>query len=385
MDKTIEKYIYEILQQAEAENCHSHDIYELVSPDEPIILYGAGQCLSSFNMTVLEKYPLNITAILDENAKCGQLWNGIPVRTPAEYKIPDNLKTAIITIGKNEYLSSVRELLTQMGVDNIIFAKDIYQFYTMIVPEEMEREKHFYFRKNISRIIKAGLMLHDAESIEIFLKILEIYILRIPQDIPCRAAETQYFPEDLFDLRSYQNIVHCGGYHGETILQMNKIFGKVNSLICIEGDINNYSVMQKNLFPYRKNIADEMILLPVFVSNDISTAQFKSDGIVSRKSAAGNLILPAIPLDYLLSNYIPTYITMDIEGEEMEALDGCRNIIKDHKPDMAISIYHNPTHLWEIMLKIYEYCPEYTFAIRNYTGGVSDTILYACSPDNRKA
>ncbi|MBQ7395643.1 MAG: hypothetical protein IJW08_03795 [Lentisphaeria bacterium] len=52
-------------------------------------------------------------------------------------------------------------------------------------------------------------------------------------------------------------------------------------------------------------------------------------------------------------------------------------MIKSSRSSLAISVYHEPAHLWEIMLKLKEFLPEYKFALRNYTGWVGDTILYA--------
>ena len=52
-------------------------------------------------------------------------------------------------------------------------------------------------------------------------------------------------------------------------------------------------------------------------------------------------------------------------------------LIKSSRSSLAISVYHEPAHLWEIMLKLKEFLPEYKFALRNYTGWVGDTILYA--------
>ena len=237
-----------------------------------------------------------------------------------------------------------------MGFEKIIFATDIYQFHTMLFPVEAEQEKHLYFRRHLDEIIKAGNMLCDKESIEVFSAVLKTYILRIPQEIPSHSEKEQYFPDDLFEKKVYQRVIHCGGYHGETILTMNEKIGKTESIICIEGNIDNYSVMQKNLSQIKNNISDELILIPCLISDKNSTMKFIQDGIVSRNSESGNIILPTVSLDSLLMNFNPTYITMDIEGGEKSAIKGCKEIIKRFQPSLAVSIYHTPAHLWEILL-----------------------------------
>ncbi len=70
---------------------------------------------------------------------------------------------------------------------------------------------------------------------------------------------------------------------------------------------------------------------------------------------------------------------MDIEGSEYEALLGLKNKIKKYKPKLAISVYHNNDHLWQIPKLIYELNPDYKFYLRYYGGPILPTeyILYA--------
>ena len=53
------------------------------------------------------------------------------------------------------------------------------------------------------------------------------------------------------------------------------------------------------------------------------------------------------------------YIKADIEGAELDALDGAYKTIQKFKPRLAISAYHKPNHLWEVPLKIKELNPDY--------------------------
>lgn len=68
---------------------------------------------------------------------------------------------------------------------------------------------------------------------------------------------------------------------------------------------------------------------------------------------------------------------MDIEGAELKALEGYQNILKAHKPKLAISIYHNFNDLWEIPLYIKKIVPEYKIYIRHHTNDFYETMCYA--------
>ena len=72
-----------------------------------------------------------------------------------------------------------------------------------------------------------------------------------------------------------------------------------------------------------------------------------------------------------------TFIKMDIEGAELEALHGCKETIKKYKPKLAICIYHKQSDLIDIPLYIKELVPEYKLYIRHYCNCGAETILYA--------
>lgn len=72
-----------------------------------------------------------------------------------------------------------------------------------------------------------------------------------------------------------------------------------------------------------------------------------------------------------------TFIKMDVEGVEMEALKGCQNHIKKDRPILAISLYHNVEDIYEIPLFINGIVEEYRFDIRHYTPYHGETVLYA--------
>lgn len=68
------------------------------------------------------------------------------------------------------------------------------------------------------------------------------------------------------------------------------------------------------------------------------------------------------------------YIKMDIEGAELEALEGTKETIQKYKPIMAICLYHRKNDLVNIPLYINELLPDdYQFFLR----GGYHTILWA--------
>lgn len=72
-----------------------------------------------------------------------------------------------------------------------------------------------------------------------------------------------------------------------------------------------------------------------------------------------------------------TFIKMDIEGAELDALLGCKEIICKNKPKLAISIYHKPEDIITIASKVLEYNQEYKLYMRHYSIAAGETVLYA--------
>ena len=68
---------------------------------------------------------------------------------------------------------------------------------------------------------------------------------------------------------------------------------------------------------------------------------------------------------------------MDIEGAEIKALEGAKEIIKKYKPKLAISIYHNPKDLIQIPIYLKKLLPEYKIYIRHHSLRETDTVCYA--------
>lgn len=96
-------------------------------------------------------------------------------------------------------------------------------------------------------------------------------------------------------------------------------------------------------------------------------------------SEVGDDLVNIVSLDELMNDRKEkvTYIKMDIEGSEMEALKGCfKTIDRDH-PKLAISIYHKLTDLWEIPIWIIDNFPNYKFYLGHHAPTGCETILYA--------
>jgi FkbM family methyltransferase len=71
------------------------------------------------------------------------------------------------------------------------------------------------------------------------------------------------------------------------------------------------------------------------------------------------------------------YIKMDIEGAETSALKGAIETLQKFKPKLAISCYHQGSHLWEIPQLIRSINPDYHIYFEQHLPFECDAIVYA--------
>ena len=71
------------------------------------------------------------------------------------------------------------------------------------------------------------------------------------------------------------------------------------------------------------------------------------------------------------------FIKMDIEGAEPEAIIGAEKILLSQKPKLALSAYHRPEHIFELILYLNSLNCGYKFWLGHHRENMWSTILYA--------
>jgi hypothetical protein len=82
-------------------------------------------------------------------------------------------------------------------------------------------------------------------------------------------------------------------------------------------------------------------------------------------------------LDDIKWSFTPTYIKMDIESAEPEALAGAAELLRQYHPVMAVCTYHRSEHLWQIPNLIRSIAPEYNLFLRRYAEECWEGVCYA--------
>lgn len=350
--------------------------------EERFVLYGAGSGLITFSVFVLQKYGLRPEAIIDRKFVTPTSWNGIPAMNLADFvsRAGDDVGRlkAVVTIGKREYHDEVVARLKASGFALVMFASDIYEYHLPYALPGFELEGPAFFRQH-ERLIRDGFALFsDERSREIYVRLLMTHIERRPIPIRYDPLEDQYFPGDVVLNRGKQRFVSCGAYDGDTVRQFNRRFGKVERIACFEPDAENFKRLSAYLAAERDSLAGSVEAFPMGVGAQDALLRFGGGQQTnSAFSDGGGVEVRCVTLDDVMSDFHPTFVTMDIEGGELGALRGALTTLRNDRPDLAISIYHRPQDLWELPLFLHSVGVGYRFFLRNYTGFPAESVLYA--------
>lgn len=187
-----------------------------------------------------------------------------------------------------------------------------------------------------------------------------------------------YFP-DFIRRRSDETFIDCGAADGDTIAAFCDRYADFNMIVAFEPDHINYLKLKHELV--RRNFSNILVHRAAVTDFDGHVA-FKANGDCSSHiSTEDGVVVRAVKLDQILGDVIPTFIKMDIEGAELSALWGARNLIQQHSPVLAVCAYHTSDHLWQIPLLIHAINPDYKLFFRRYAEGAFELVWYAVPAD----
>lgn len=233
---------------------------------------------------------------------------------------------------------------------------------------------------NKDKVMRCFDILTDERSKVLFSEIIssrikcEFNISQITKD--------QYFclPQFLNDDRQ-EIFIDVGAYVGDTVERYiwahEGCFGKI---YCFEPDENNFEAMLKRISRLCNewNIAKDKVC-PVRAGIGRCTQKLgfieENEGKNSKFSSDSDNFIQIYALDDVINEKVG-FIKADVESWEYDLILGARRIIMTHKPNLAISIYHNATDLYSIILLLKEMVPEYNVSIRHHANVLEESIAY---------
>lgn len=167
-------------------------------------------------------------------------------------------------------------------------------------------------------------------------------------------------PYDSFLKLSQETFIDLGAYNGDTVIDFIKRCPDYKRIYAVEPDFKTFKKLEKNTADI-KNLQ----IFNACVSNKCGKAFFAMKG--GRNSLLSNqgTEIDCITVDSLKTD--ATFIKMDVEGEEINAILGAKQTILKNKPKMLISAYHRTDDFLTIPKKVLEINPEYKMYLRHFS------------------
>jgi FkbM family methyltransferase len=216
--------------------------------------------------------------------------------------------------------------------------------------------------------------LSDFESIEVFRNLIK-YWSTGDRDFLERYKNTEhkiYFQEHFLTNKVDHVFVDVGAYTGDSLKLFKQKFQTYLSSFLFEP--NKTIMLNEKLIEGK----DRLVNLACGAQN--KECFLSMNGINSKITIfqeENSTSVNSITLDKFFENEkkIPTFIKIDAEGADIDVLTGAMHICKSHRPIIALSVYHKPTHIFEGINKLLSFNYDQIY-LRKYSNYNAETVLF---------
>lgn len=351
-----------------------------VSPDAfaryPVVIYGAGNAGRDVRR-VLAARGATVLGFLDQKATPGDEVDGLPVWSPqAGMRWPSGAVAVIALFNPGADVEPIQRDLDRAGFSAVYTFLDLHDAFAAELGDRFwltHRNRYLDWEAEATHVADGWA---DDESRRVYAALLRFRLSHDYAVLPALSTEAQYFPRVPERRERPLRFIDCGAFDGDTLLEVSQR-GGAEAAAAFEPDLENYRKLVRTT--RNLNNLGEVTLLPCAVAAEVGQARFAASGRSgSSLSEQGEEVVTCVALDEALADFRPTFIKMDIEGAELEALAGARRLIETHRPDLAICVYHRPEHLWQIPRLIrswYGDAARYYLRLHAHSG--FDTVFYA--------
>jgi len=348
-----------------------------------VIIFGSGR-LGRLVLRRLTGTDLEVVAFTDNNPRVwGTVLDGLPVLSPLDAADKHSHDAVfVVAIWHPSSTPLMASLLAQLqSLDcravpfPLLFWRHSVTFLPYFFWELPER-----LLQHSDDILAAFGLLHDELSRRSFVAQIELRLRADFDSIGTPFPGEQYFP-GLFSLTTQECFVDCGSYTGDTIQsfmsQTNDCFRKV---IAFEADPAVIPTLQAMV----KGVGSRAVLHKSAVGADNGVVHFAGDGIGGGSiTAASGAEVACVRLDDALGREHVSFIKMDIEGAELQALEGAHKVIWRDRPILAVCGYHKPDHLWRVLASLNNLAPDSALFLRSHCADGLDAVCYAIPPERQ--
>ncbi len=321
----------------------------LKNTNKPIVLYGMGNGADKI-ISVLEDFGIEYKGVFASDGFVrNKLFHGFKISSYSELKEKFGQMIVLLCFGSS--LPDVIDNIKRIASEQELYAPEVPVIGGGLFTEE-------YYKTNKADFDFVYSRLADDISKKTFENIINYKLSgKIDYLLECEVEADE--PYNTFLNLKHETFLDLGAYNGDTALDFAAHCPDYKSIFAVEPDIKTFRKLQANTKPL-----NNINLINACVSDSCGYLPFDMrSGRNSALSPDGTLF-ESINVDSLDTNF--SYIKMDVEGEEVNAINGARDTILKHKPKMLISAYHRTDDLIKIPQTVLGIRDDYKIYMRHF-------------------
>ncbi|MBQ4051701.1 MAG: FkbM family methyltransferase [Oscillospiraceae bacterium] len=303
------------------------------------------------------EYGIKVSGIFasDEFVR-GKTFEGFPVRTLKETE--EELGDFVILLCFAAFLPDLMEKIRLIAKKHPLLIPDVPVFGGGLFSDE-------YVREHAHELQAAYDLMADEQSRHVFRSVVNFKLSGRPELLTaCESSRDEVF--SVMAPGENERFLDLGAYDGDTVTEfLSFTNGKAESILALEPDPKNFRKLTRTAsLPGYEQV--QILNAGIWEKDGI----LRFDGRAGRSSSlsdAGKIDVPVRSIDSLREEYGPfTFIKMDVEGAEREALLGARRTLSEDRPKLIFSGYHRTEDIFALPLLLHELNPGYRILLRHH-------------------
>lgn len=314
----------------------------LQTVQKPIFLYGMGNGADKI-LAAMAQYGVSANGVFaSEEFLRGHSFHGFPVQSLAQVRAQFG-REFVILLAFGTFREPLLSYLYDLAKEQECYAPDVpvcADDPTLFTPDTIRAHE-----ADFDRVYQR---LADDCSRQTFVDVLNFKISGKPAYLERSTTD----PEEAFALLSLgedEDYVDLGAYNGDTVASfLAHTNGKYRSVLALEPDRKNYKKLVRTLQTLGVP-AEAAVQAGAWSREDVLYFSARA-GRSSSLSFAGGKPARMVAVDDLLGGRRASFVKLDVEGAEEQALLGLRQTIARHRPKLLLSLYHRNSDLWKLPL-----------------------------------
>jgi FkbM family methyltransferase len=344
-----------------------------------IAVFGASPAAAEV-AALLADHGRKIEAYFDNGqAKHGTLFRGLTVEPGASAKAFAETGGAIV-IAAAYQVEIATQLVSELGIGR----DRVFPFVSRMFAGHFGRAAVEPHLRRIERVIER---VADPMSQRYIEDLIRFRWTMSPLDLRRNPKLTGFYQYDAPGLgpEAGHHIVDCGAFTGDTAEVFLKRLEGNATLTAIEPLSRNFAALEQWLG--RTGARDKVRSVKAAVGAAPGMASIDAGGDPhdprAHIGASEGELIAVETLDRLFAGRYRDvhFVKIDIEGFELDALDGARALIGEAAPRLAIAGYHTPSHLWEIPERLDAIRPGYRIYVGHHPSAPYECEFFCAARD----